>query len=99
MKVTKIKQEIDYDVIAANAHQVKTAPLFHKLPTGKDIMLTLVTHQNVILYKKGYVYLFINPVSHYKINDRYKYIKKKRESHGNVELMTSRSRYSLAIVN
>ena len=46
MKVTKIKQEIDYDVIAANAHQVKTAPLFHKLPTtGKDIILTLVTHK------------------------------------------------------
>ena len=48
MKVTKIKQEIDYDVIAANAHQVKTAPLFYKLPTtGKDIMLTLVMHQNI----------------------------------------------------
>ena len=53
MKVTKIKQEMGYDVIAANAHQVKTAPLFHKLPTtGKDIMLTLVTHRNVILFKK-----------------------------------------------
>ena len=52
MKVTK-KQEIDYDVTAANAHQVKNVPLFHKLPTtGKDIMLTLVTHKNVILYKK-----------------------------------------------
>ena len=50
MKVTKIKQEKDYDVTAANAHQVKTAPLFHKLPTtGKDIVLTLVTHQLVIL--------------------------------------------------
>ena len=80
MKVTKIKQEIDYDVTAANAHQVKTAPLFHKLETtGKDIVLTLVTHQNVILYKKSYVYLFIYPVSHHKINNRYKYIKKKGE--------------------
>ena len=59
MKVTKINKKIDYNVTAANAHQVKTAPLFHKLPTtGKEIMLTLVTHQNVILYKKkGYVYL------------------------------------------
>ena len=38
MKVTKIKQEIDYDVTAANAHHVKTEPLFHKLPTsGNDI--------------------------------------------------------------
>ena len=61
MKVTK-KQEIDYDVTAANAHQVKNVPLFHKLPTtGKDI---LVTHKNVILYKKKKkkamcVYLFI----------------------------------------
>ena len=31
MKVTKIKKEIDYDVTSANAHQVKTAPLFQKL--------------------------------------------------------------------
>ena len=53
MKVTKIKQEINYDVTVANAHQVKTAPIFHKSPTtGKDIILTLVTNQNVILYKK-----------------------------------------------
>ena len=53
VKVTKIKQEIDYDLTVANAHQVKTAPLFHKLPTtGKDIVLTLVMHQNVILCKK-----------------------------------------------
>ena len=81
MKVTKIKQEIDYDVTATNAHQVKTAPLFHKLPTtGKDIMLTLVTYQKVILYKKGYVYLFIYPVSHHQINIRYKYIKRRVKS-------------------
>ena len=81
MKITKIKQEIDYDVSAANVHQVKTTPRFHKLPTtSKDIMLILVTHQNVILYKKkGYVYLFIYLVSHHKINNRYKCIKKKGE--------------------
>ena len=42
-----------------NAHQVKTAQLYYKLlTTGKDMMLTLVTHQNVILYKKGNLYLF-----------------------------------------
>ena len=53
MKVTKIKQEIDHEVTIANAHQVKTAPLFYKLPTtGKDIMLTLLTYQNLILCKK-----------------------------------------------
>ena len=79
VKVTKIKQEIDYDVTAANAHQVKTAPLFHKLPTtGKEIMLTLVTHQNVILYKKKLcVFIYSSGVQH-KINNRYQYIKKKR---------------------
>ena len=39
MKVTKIKQEINYDATAANAHQIKTTPLFHNLPTtGKDIV-------------------------------------------------------------
>ena len=63
IKVIKIKQEICYDVTAANAYQVKTAPLFYKLPTtGKDIMLTLVTHQNVIFIKKRlcvFIYLFI----------------------------------------
>ena len=75
--ITKIKQEIDYDVTTANVHQVKTAPLFHKLPTtGKDIMLTLVTHLNIIFYKKRlwlFIYLFIRfPATKY----RYKYIKK-----------------------
>ena len=80
MKVTKIKHEIDYNITAANAHQVKIATLFHKLPKkAKNIMLTLVTYQNLILYKKDYVYLFIYPVSHHKINNRYKYIKKKGE--------------------
>ena len=74
--ITKIKQEIDYDVTTANAHQVKSAPLFHKLPTtNKDIMLTIMRHQNIILYKKGLL-LFIYPVSQHKINNRYKYIKK-----------------------
>ena len=29
--ITKIKQKKEYDVTAANAHPVKTAPLFHKL--------------------------------------------------------------------
>ena len=67
-------------VTAANAHQVKTGPLFHKLlTTFEDVMLTLVTHQNVILYKKGYVYLFIYPVSHHKIDNISEYIKKKGE--------------------
>ena len=52
IKATK-KQKIDYVVTALNPHQVKTALFFHKLPTtAKDIMLTLVTHQNLILYKK-----------------------------------------------
>ena len=62
MKVTKIKQEILCYVTAAHVHQVKTASLFQKLPTTvKDIMLILVTHQNVILYKKKAmcIYLFI----------------------------------------
>ena len=59
MKATKIKQEIDYEVTAANVHQVKIAPLFHKLlTTSKKIMLTLVTHQNVILYKKKAICIY-----------------------------------------
>ena len=54
-------------------------PSREKPKEEEELTLTQsVTHQNAILYKKAYVYLFIYLVSYHKTNNRYN-LKKRGE--------------------